>query len=372
MLPTLYKKTSTGAIETWRIWADGDRVYTEHGQLGGKMQTTDGTRVFGKNTGRANATTAEEQAESEARSKWEQKAKKGYVLTVAEAEAGTVNVDYVTGGVLPMLANNYQKRQHKVTFPCAVQPKLDGHRCIAVVNADGTVSLWSRSRKPITGVPHVAKAIEALGLSPGVILDGELYNHDYRDNFEDLTSFIRQQTPKPGHEVVQYHVYDLIDLAASFAERYSFLLDVFETTVGDSSPLVLVTTELAHDAEEVTELFARFVSYGYEGAIVRNLDGFYVGKRTDDLLKVKEFEDAEFEVLRVEQGRGKMEGRALFVCGSSGGEFRCKMVGKLEHLEKYVRDPSLAVGRLLTVQYQSLTGDGIPRFPIGLRFREDA
>jgi ATP-dependent DNA ligase len=233
------------------------------------------------------------------------------------AEAGAVH-DLVAGGVLPMLAHSYQKRSHTMRFPCAVQPKLDGHRCVAVVNGDGSVDLWSRTRKRITGTPHVARAIEALSLPPGTVLDGELYHHGYRDNFEELTSFIRQETPRRGHEVVEYHVYDMV-------------------------------------------LRDGFVDLPYEH------------KRSDQLLKVKLMEDAEFEVVGVEEGRGRMAGLAIFACKTAAGEpFTVKMEGPLESLRPYWEDHSLAVGRMLTVRYQNMTQAGVPRFPVGVRFREDA
>ncbi len=365
--PILYKKTSTGAIQTWRIWTEGARYFTEHGQLGGQLQRTPGALSEPKNVGRSNATTAEQQATADALSKWEKKSKSGYTLTAGEARAGEVNEEFVEGGIFPMLAQSYSKHGAKIVFPCAVQAKLDGHRCIAVVNGDGTVGLWSRTRKPITGVPHIARAIEGLNLRPGTMLDGELYNHEYRDNFEELTHFIRQQTPAPGHEVVHYHVYDLAG-SGPFTDR---LLALGRLACG-APPLVLVDTKTVQDEAELMEAFAEYTANGYEGAIARNLRGLYVNKRSYDLQKVKEFEDAEFTVLSVENGIGKMENCAIFVCASPAGEFRAKMMGSLDSLAVYLKDPSLAVGKQLTVKFHGLTNSGLPRFPIGVRFRQDA
>jgi DNA ligase-1 len=369
-LPILFKRTSTGAIQTWRIWTVDDCIFTEHGQLSGRMQTTEGTRAIGKNAGRSNETTPAEQALLEAHAKWESQLKKRYVKTLAEAEAGEVDAEFVTGGISPMLAKSYKDDAAKIHFPAAVQPKLDGHRCIAIVNDDRSVGLWSRSRKPITGVPHIAKAVEALRLPVGTALDGELYNHAYHDKFEQLTSFIRQATPKPGHEVVHYHVYDIATITSSpFKQRTAALACYLQWA---RHPIVLVETQIANDADDLTDLFLYFVDLGYEGAIVRNLDGLYVNKRSNDLQKVKEFEDAEFPVIRVENGRGKMENLAIFVCQAPGGEFRCKMRGALADLAQYLDRPELAVGKMLTVQFQEMTRDGVPRFPVGLRLRKDA
>jgi DNA ligase-1 len=366
MLPTLYKKTSTGKIQTWRIWVEGNTIYTEYGQLGGKLQQSDDTIKVGKNIGRSNETTPEQQAELEALSQWEKKSKKHYVQNIEDAQSGIVDSEFVAGGIAPMLAHSFAQQGSKITFPAYVQPKLDGHRCIAIIK-DGVCTLWTRTQKPITGVPHIVAALNGW---PDCVLDGELYNHDYRDNFEDLTSFIRQVTPKDGHEVIEYHIYDVVS-DDPFKIRNE---DRFALGNGNGSydkPLVYVETHYLMDEEDFMPWFERFISLGYEGMMVRNQNGLYVNKRSYDLQKVKEFEDAEFEVVGVEEGRGRMAGKAMFVCDVGGETFKVKMKGSLDSLAAYLAYPDKWIGRDLTVQFQGLTKNGIPRFPIGLRFRED-
>lgn len=365
-LPTLYKRTSTGAIQSWRIDVEDSTIIATYGRHGGKQMQTRDVVTEGKNVGRCNETTPAQQAEAEAASQWERKSKKGYVQTVDEAARGAVDAQFITGGVEPMLAQSYAKHGHKIVWPAFVQPKLDGHRCIAVVQ-DHEVTLWSRTRKPITGVPHIAAALADL---EDCVLDGELYHHDYRDNFEDLTSFIRSAVPKPGHEVVQYHVYDAVT-----GEPFSYRTERVAQACVDVNDraVVFVSTLRVADADEAAEAFAQFVDQGYEGAILRNAASHYVGKRSFDLQKVKEFDDAEFEVIGVEAGRGRMADKAIFVCRTvDGTEFQVKMKGTLDSLRQYLADPSLAIGRQLTIQFQGYTGAAkVPRFPIGLRLRED-
>lgn len=396
--PTLYKLTATGATQSWNIRVEGSTIIKTYGQVGGAMQEARDTITVGKNIGKSNETTPEQQAELEAKSQWEKKLKdKNYHVDVNAAEAGESS-DVVEGGILPMLAHSFAKQGHKIKYPACVQPKLDGHRCVAVVEAmpcddcessgiaggpDGyyadkgkpcptcqgatTVTLWSRTRKVITGVPHVAEAVAALNLPNGTVLDGELYNHDYREKFEELTSFIRQATPKPGYEVVQYHVYD-VAASGPFWERSNFLT----SHLTDDGTIVVVPTMEVQDAGELTESFGLFTAAGYEGAMVRNSDSPYVNKRSYDLQKIKEFADDEFKIVDVVEGRGRMAGRGIFVCKSYDGDpFRVKMAGSLDNLTEYLNDKEKFIGRTLTVQFQGLTSDSIPRFPIGLRFRED-
>ena len=368
ILDKLYKKTAKDGLQEWEIAVDDNTIITRWGQVGGAIQETRDEIATGKNIGKKNETTPAEQAALEAQSQWEKKLKKGYVKSAVDARDGKTD-DIITGGVFPMLAHSFADHGHKLKYPCLVQPKLDGHRCIAMVDTGG-VSLWTRTRKPITSMGHVVAAIEALGLPAGTVLDGELYCHEYRDRFEELASFIRDSEARPGSEVVQYHVYDTVSDSSQFA-RSAWVNDMFDgTTCGI---LVGVYTETAENEDELMASFDGYLKLGYEGAIARNADGKYVKKRSYDLLKIKEFADAEFEVVGVEEGRGKMAGKAVFVCKTpEGAEFRAKLMGELDGLKRYVDDPSLAVGRRLTIKYQGMTKkSGVPRFPVAVRFRDE-
>lgn len=367
-LPTLYKKTSTGADQMWEISTVLNVIITRFGQVGGKIQEARDEIKSGKNIGKANETTPTEQAELEARAQWEKKkTSKGYVESLDDARKGKVDA-LVEGGIFPMLAKKFDEEGHKIVYPAFVQPKLDGHRCIATVQS-GKCTLWSRTRKPILSMPHIIKAVEGLKLSSGTVLDGELYNHSYRNKFEELTALIRPDEPRPGHEVVHYHIYDVAK-PVPFTERKDVLATIAEEA---EHPLRVVDTILVKDEDELMLAFEDFLKEGYEGAMVRNASGIYVNKRSSDLQKVKEFIDEEFEVIGVEEGRGKMAGHGIFVCKTkSGAEFRAKMQGELETLKSFFNNPKKCIGKMLTVKFQGYTTkNGVPRFPVAMRFRED-
>jgi DNA ligase-1 len=361
ILAPLYKRSSTGAIQEWTIRTDLYTITTCWGQVDGAVQTASDIILEGKNPGKANATTPVQQAELEAQARWTKQLQKGYVVSVEAAKAGAVDA-CIAGGVLPMLAHKYSEHPHRIVWPAAAQPKLDGHRCIATV-VGGKATLWSRTRKPIHSMPHIVQALEALGV-PDITLDGELYTHAYRANFEALTSFIRSATPKEGHEVVLYHVYDVV-VPGPYNERQRTL-----SGLRLSAPLMPVETRLVLDAEALTAEFARCLADGYEGAMVRNLLGEYVGRRSYDLQKVKAFDSSEFYVVGVEEGRGKLAGHAILVCKVGDGTVGVKMSGDTARLKGYFEHPETCVGRQLEVQHQGLTADGKPRFPVGLRFRD--
>jgi len=377
-LPTLYKKTSTGAIQFWMIEAvyrsnltgGYDGIITAYGQVGtdSPQKTADSIKK-GKNSGKINATSAFEQAQAEAQAKWEKQKKKGYVESIEAAQADEVD-DLIEGGIVPMLAHTFEKQGHKIKYPCYVQPKLDGIRCIAVVR-DGNCTLWSRTRKRLTSCPHLVSEIEK-NFKEDIILDGELYSDEFKENFEHIVHLVRQEEPDEDHTDVQYHIYDTVN-GDTFDQRILKLTKKFTSmSTPNFKYLRLVETHMAETEESVPEWFKEFKDQKYEGAMLRNSDGLYVNKRSSDLIKVKEMQDAEFKIVGAEEGRGKLQGHVgAFVCVTdSGQDFKVKMSGDTAKLKEYFEKPSLWAGKYLTVQFQDLTGaNKVPRFPVGLRIR---
>ena len=374
----LFKKTSTGAIQYWDIFvyedsdhSTGHIIKTEYGQVGTENpQATFDAIYEGKNIGKANETSVREQAEAEAKSRWEKKKKSGYVEYQTAAEAGETD-DLIQGGIVPMLAHTFEKQGHKIKYPCYVQPKLDGIRCIAILK-DGKCKLFSRTRKAINSCPHIIAEIERMFVGD-IILDGELYNSDFKNDFEKIVSAVRKDGPEEGYLNVQYHIYDLVD-DQTFEKRSQKIKNCF--TIGSPVFTYLKRVETMYVVDE-TDALCECMGYkrnGFEGGMIRNSAGLYQNKRSSDLIKVKEFEDSEFKIIGIEEGRGKLSGHVgAFICvNESGQEFKAKMSGETSNLKKYFEDHSLWSGKLLTVQYQGLTGaNGVPRFPVGLRIRAE-
>ena len=367
-LPTLFKKASSGKIQEWTIGVENSTIITIHGQTDGKKQRTEDVIKEGKNIGRSNETSPAEQALTEATSKWEDKIKKGYVEDLARAGAGEKDID---GGYDCMLAHKFADHGHKIKYPAFIQPKLNGHRCLAIVK-DGVCTLWSRTRKPITSVPHIIKELESVYKTGTHELDGEFYNHLYKDRFEALTSFIRQEVPKPGHEAVEYHVYDK-RMDGGFGARIKQLgYDLNEDRFGlELEYIKLVDTIEVSDEEEMMIQFEDYLRLGYEGGMARNAASLYEGKRSYGLQKIKEFQDDEFAIVDCVEGRGGYAGCGIFVCKAKNDElFNVKMRGPKERLKDFLDDSSSWKGKMLTVKYQYISAYGIPIFPVGERFSD--
>jgi DNA ligase-1 len=374
--PVLFKLTNTGAIQQWRIWTVGDTIFTEFGQKDGKLQVTSDQIKQGKNIGKVNETTVLEQTIAEAQSKWEKQKKKRYVESVTDAVAKKVDTTAVGGGIPPMLAPSkiYPTFAKKLKWPVIVQPKLDGSRLIAVIE-NGKCSLWSRTCRPINSLPHIQQAIEQqLGyLGDGeYIFDGEAYSMSeaQQNGFEGLMSLIRSAEPVPGHEAIEYWIYDLPSSDLQQDKRDSLRLEILKNATG---PIKCVPSIICADHEAVMKAFERFLELGFEGAMVRSADGIYEqGKRSYFLQKLKSFTEDEFLIIDAEEGRGKDIGTVgAFVCvDKNGKQFKARLKASYDRRRELFQCPEQWNNKHLTIAYQNLSFDGIPRFPIGRAIRD--
>lgn len=380
--PILYKKTSIGKIQLWKIWVEDNVIHSESGQVDGKRIKSKDVIGSGKNIGKANETTPKGQAEIEALARWTKKKKKGYVESQTDAEDDKTD-KLITGGYVPMTAKVYQDHKKHIVFPCAVQPKLDGIRCVqkGFIKTSGLrPALFTRSRKRIETIPHIEQAIEKIRFQL-FELDGELYNHDYKDNFEEIVHLVKRSDVAPDHEKVEYHIYDYCDLIGTspgFKDRIGALQKMAQKTEEwEDLPLKLVETRIVKNEKELKETYEDFIEQGYEGMMVRNLDSPYEHKRSKHLQKYKEFQDAEFKVVGIEEGRGKLAGSVgAFICEiddeKGKRKFKAKPKGLLLFLKTLFEKEKLWKDRMMTVQFQGYTRKNhVPRFPVGIRFRDD-
>lgn len=365
-LPKLYSRTASGAINTWEVWLDkAGGVVVRWGQMDGALQTT----VFQcerKNIGRANATSMAQQAKLEAISKWKKQLKKKYYMSLAEASGPAVQ-----SRLRPMLAKKLEDRAGKFKFPVDMQPKLDGVRCLAQ-RIDGRVWLFSRGGDPYD-VEHLRSALEHNLVDDDVVLDGEIYIHGM--SLQNIISLVKR--PQEASLQLTYNMYDIASTAQEepWSLRKGNLDSWFEWARSDGlTPLVKkVSTRSANSMEELKIAHDYYVEEGYEGGIIRLLDGLYrFGYRSSDLLKMKEFDDMEFELVSWDVGKGKFANVPIFRCRVP---FNGKLFDVTPRGTEAVRQALLAqaksmMGKKYTVRYFGLTDEGVPRFPVGIGVRE--
>ena len=352
----LYTIDSKGATRLWRIEVDGDRYRTVAGIVGGVETCSGWTTAVGKNIGRSNETTAEEQAYAEAYAEYKKKVDRKYHTSIDNVGSHKF--------IAPMLAHKYEGWNGM----CFAQPKLDGIRCIATKNG-----LTSRQGKPFM-LGHIERALEPIfDRYPDLVLDGELYNHRLHDDFNKITSLVKKQTRSPEEEaecerLVQYHVYDIVDSLTSFAYRTTRVLSITETV--NSDVIQRVDTLHVASAEGLDQYYTLFLEEGYEGQIIRYDEKYEIGKRSKNLLKRKEFQDEEFELVSVSEGNGNWAGYAK-TCKlrmADGRTFDSGIKGD-QAFTKWLLDNWKQYGAT-TVRYFQLTPDGIPRFPVAVAWHE--
>lgn len=372
MTDTLYKRTTTGAVQIWRQEFNpaGDAYRTVSGQIDGKQVTSEWTACSGKNAGRANATSPVQQALLEVTSNYTKKLNQGgYRRSIHEIDD--------QGHFEPMLAQPYEKYpvQDFITVRWYSQPKLDGIRCIARRSG-----LWTRQGKPIPTCPHFLEYLEPLfgKLGDTAVFDGEIYADRLADNFNTLVSLAKKQKPtdadlEMSRATLQYHLYDLPSVLDTFAERSKVLHRAVQER-NDPGPLRLVETEPVMSQEHLDELYAHYLEHGQEGQMVRLGDSFYENKRSRFLLKRKEFLDAEFEVVGIHEGVGNRSGMAGYVTLRLDGDrtFRATPKGSNADRVEMLHRAADLIGCQATVQYFKLTPDGVPRFPVLKAIHETA
>ena len=236
----------------------------------------------------------------------------------------------------PMLAYPVSDKPINYDEPVFMQPKLDGVRCVIQANVkrhiltpdlnEIEVKAYSRTGKEWKNIDHILFNLKPwFALNPNVILDGELYNHDLKDNFEKIISLVRKQKPTDldaleSADMVQFHCYDIIDEAKTFKERSEFIAQVVPRNhCIKHVPTMLVPTESQGKVNH-----ARNLDSGYEGSILRTND-VYQCKRSHSLRKFKDFSDAEATIVGYLDGKGKRTGTLgkFIMQDDEGMEFGC-------------------------------------------------
>jgi len=243
------------------------------------------------------------------------------------------------------------------------------HNCRAVA-IEG--KFFSRMRKPFPVIKHLQEEIEKHPSLLELPLDGELYHHDLKEDFELIVSAIkREKEPSPLTQSIQYHVYDL-NIPGHYHERLE-TIERLKSTI-KSKAIKFVETRLVKNEREMRAAYEDFMEQGYEGAMLRNVHGQYECRRSYNLQKVKEFQDTEFRIVDIQEGRGALQGCVgAFVCEmqETKATFNVKLKGKdvTALLRRCFTDHSLWKSRWITVQHQGFTKNGLPRFPVGVRLR---
>jgi ATP-dependent DNA ligase len=400
--PPLFKlNANTGKVQQWiiNIEQSGNKVFiiTNYGARDGK-QIVHSKQIEEGKRGRS----LMEQATQDATRKWINKKEKELY---SEEEVNEPTSSIV---VRPMLAQTYDlkkvrsttHRGYTIPFPAMAQRKYDGIRCIAY-RRNGQIILESRKGTPFVGFVDLTAELEPVfsNLSPSTYLDGELFTD--RLDFEHISGLVRSKqtaaataaatmvtasgktkklTEKQQKALlndqeslikkswIDFHIYDMFDIAhlsRPFKERIYLLHNTIDWA--SLHKCLLVETVIVQNIDQLDPLHTQFVSEGFEGVILRDMDGPYqINNRSKYLQKYKEFMDDEFQIIGFHEGVGNEKGAVVWECiTSSGQKFAVRPRGTFESRKELFQTADENIGKWLTVIFQEYSTDGIPRFPVG-------
>jgi DNA ligase 1 len=331
--------------------------------------------VEGKNIGKSNETNPYQQAVSECEARRTKKIDSGY-QTASSFAAGEIKAGAFP--ILPQLAHSLADKQHKLEFPCYVQPKFNGMRLLWSQN-EGAWTRQNRQMDPSI-IAHITPPFYPLDNT--TIFDGELILPDGY-SFQDTMRAVKKYTPGLTEKLV-YRIYDVylrFDPDLDFDDRLEELHDLWSDLDDHDQDIpnfektncIKTETYLVVDMAELYANHKEFTDRGYEGTMIRMPGAVYTpGHRSTGLLKLKDFQDAEFEVIGFEDGRGKEAGAVIWVCRTAAGAaFSVRPEGGYESRREQYLTANHRISSSLTVRFQEYSKDGVPIFPVGVGFSED-
>lgn len=386
----LYSLDSKGKVREWKATTDlslDDNGYMtisiEHGQQYGKKQTKERKVKSGKNKGKANETSLEEQTYLEIGYLYQKQLDQGYVKDVSEYQVPK----------RPMLAHKYKDKFHIIKwvmdklFPGLFQyasRKLNGIRCFIFIK-DGVVTLFeSRTGKAFKFFKHLEADLVTNYSFKNRILDGELFHPEIPFeiiaslvNSDQYTEVVDEATGKTwSTEDIQFHCYDMVDEESpmqTFYERF-----ILNDWYNESSTVIKMVESIpVHSEADMITLAKEWIKEGFEGLMLRAGNGLYdFGKRSANLLKYKVMEQEEFLIKHIYLAEND-EGKVMFTLNNHHSktepytEFDCALKGNKEFNMSYYDNKETHINKSwLTVDYQVLSSYNVPLFPVGIIVRE--
>ena len=388
------KSSSNNSKKVWQIKTKIDpelnkiTLITESGELGGHLKSNQKILSNIKLSSKKGITSLEKYAEEQAKKLFNNKKREGYIeynnnnnnnneneinnaetpKKIEEENENGINKKITIRKYYPMLAHRYNEKKGDIKFPCFVQPKLDGVRCVVVGN-----KLYSRNGNRFPVLPHIENELKLYNKN-NLILDGELFTDDI--NFEKIVGLVKKYKKSEEDEKnslkIYLNVFDYIDSKLPFNKRLINLNQFFEKNK-NMKYIKQVKTEECPQEKNIEEFLEKYTKEKYEGLIIRNKSGLYEeNTRSVHLQKLKKFIDEEFEIIDyTTPDQGKEVGCVIWICKTKEGkQFSVRPSGNYQERKKLYREAKKYIGKMLTVRYQELTNGHVPRFPVGVTIRD--
>lgn len=361
-LPKLYI-ISNNKKRFWHIWIEDDiTINREYGIIGGKIIIPYKKKIE-----------SFKKAITEVNTLWRKKKESGFneSLNIIQLR---------TNKIKPMGAHKLNDHSDKIKYPALVQRKLDGFRCLANISKNN-VTLNSKNMKPFVFLHHIKKEILTLKslLKTNIYLDGELY--EYGLHLHEISSLVMKKYASKNDEEsmkkISYYVFDMFDLnnlEETFLERYAKLSIIFNKY--KFKYLNLVTCEVVNSYFEIKKLDEQYLYEGYEGIIVRNIDGLYkLNSKSYNVLRTKEFKKKEFKIIGAKKGTGTQDGAIIWKLEcliDKNSSFWAIPVGTIEERIKiyneYLETPNTFLNKKVFVKFLDIDKNGcVIRNPIVIK-----
>ena len=281
--------------------------------------------------------------------------------------------------IKPMLAHKLDKTRIDWDKPVYMQPKLDGVRCLIqyevfpISQGGARIVAYSRTGKEFMNVDHIKNdLVHMFEACPWIVLDGELYNHNLRDNFEKIISLVRKQKPtdedkSEARRLIQYHVYDYTGKDYGSFEGLGYRNRLDNLTCSDmyTPSIQYVETKRVKSMKAANDFHARTLAKGYEGSILRT-DTPYKHGRSYGLMKFKDFHDAEAEIIGWVEGKGKRRGTIgkFIAADSDGNRFGMPVMDNFKYLQENFENMQGWKGKIATFTYFERTKANSYRHPL--------
>jgi DNA ligase-1 len=339
-------------------------IYTEYGQVNGKVTITEPTIIIeGKNLGKSNETSILTQSLIHMRNLYLKKIKSGYSLKIA---------NITTDNIFPMALQVYDKHKKHIKYPCYIQPKLDGIRLISKIE-NSEVKLMSRRLNEFIGFNFIKEEIKLLlENETDILLDGELYNHEL--SLQQISGIVRSEDENYEDKLkLKFYIFDCVDLqhhSLTFSERYEKLKELFHHKTFNY--LILTETIKIHNEKSSDEYYKDYIEDGFEGIVYKNLDAKYEYSnykeiRSYQFLKRKKGYDAEYSIIGYERGiHGKDTDAIIFIMKTESGKaFKAVPNDTLKNRKKMYKQAlenfdSTFKNKLATIKFDEYSNDNVP------------
>ena len=409
----LYAKDSKGNLLIWSCWilnkVKSCSLGISRGRVDGNKVITWEHNIVPKNVGRSNETTAYEQAESRLKSRVNRKKKRGYVELTLEQTAfvDRLNnleiIEYLSpiisnerldeeGFKKPMLAAQYYKSKKDwldptgklwkdrkyyyilnphapkekgaiaPKFPMMLQPKINGVRAFLYLDENKQAKIKSKEGLIYDAPVHITDwanmNIDIFGSDGSYILDGELYIHG--ESLQVIQSAVKARNLDTQR--VKFTWFDIAIEGFSNKDRWQSIKTLKSIYIDKylGLPIEVVSTKLVKTDETTQKLTDEFISQGYEGSILRNLDANYgFGSRKNNMLKLKRSISEDFMIIDVIP-QSKRPDLGMFLCSHNGVEFTINPTFDLDGKIAIMLFPDTYKGKLLQTSFYEWTDANKP------------